>query len=104
GVTWEDKLGPLWQACANGLGNYYGFSWGEATFWILDNYLYSAVGSDRHDDVRLDPEDWTYGPQQTWLEAGMAASTKPCQFVFQNMNAGGVQTDDIGSDDDWYGR
>lgn len=104
GLTWAAKLGPLEPACSNGISNYYGFTWGNASFWIIDPYLYTAVGSATTTFARSDPE-WTYGPiQQAWLEAGLAADTKPWRFVFQHMLPGGLIGGATGGAATYYGR
>jgi len=105
GVTWEDKLGPLYDACSNGLGNYYGWTWGAASFWALDPYTYTATGSDEHDLARASIDDWQYGfVQQSWAEAALAADTSSWKFIFQHQLPGGLIGGPNGATADYYGR
>jgi hypothetical protein len=82
-------------------GDFYGFTWGDALFLVLnvsgytssDHTLQSPVGK---------ADDWTLGEvQKQWLQEKLSKSEKKWKFLFLHHPVGGKAGDDLNSR---YGR
>lgn len=84
---WFGEAGPWNDDPPSELQNFYAWSWGDATFIVLDPLRYTHVGRSVFPTL---PSDWTLGPTQfAWLEATLAASTARWKFIFCHHLVGG---------------
>jgi hypothetical protein len=101
-VTWVPTPDPkTYPEGGSEFGDYYGFSWGDALFLVLnvsgytlsDHALQSPIGR---------ADDWTLGEvQKQWLHKRLSTSTAKWKFLFLHHPVGGNGGDDLNSR---YGR
>ncbi len=82
-------------------GDYYGFSWGDALFLVLNVCGYTSSNHTLQSPIgRVD--DWTLGEtQKQWLHKRLSISTAKWKFLFLHHTVGGKAGDDLNSR---YGR
>ena len=93
------------QATAGLFENYYGWTWGDALFVVLDPYRYSLRSGGRNSDGWV----WSLGREQyDWLARTLATSHAKFKFIFihnllagDQASRGGVE---IAGFNEWGGR
>jgi hypothetical protein len=101
-MTWIPTPDPeTYPEGGSEFGDYYGFSWGDVLFLVLnvsgytfsDHTIQSAIGR---------ADDWTLGEvQKQWLHKRLSTSTAKWKFLFLHHTVGGKAGDDLNS---CYGR
>ncbi len=101
-MTWIPTPDPeTYPEGGSEFGDYYGFSWGDALFLVLD-----VTGYNTSDHTIQSPigraDDWTLGEvQKQWLHKRLSTSTARWKFLFLHHTVGGKAGDELNSR---YGR
>ncbi len=81
--------------------DYYGFTWGDALFLVLDVTGYTLSDHTLESPIGK-PDDWTLGERQkAWLHERLKASKAKWKLIFIHHTVGGNGGDDVNSR---YGR
>lgn len=77
------------------LQNYYGFTWGDVLFVVLDTWRYSDVGGD-DSAYRDEPGQYAIGAtQSSWLQGVLKASGESKKVILAHSLVGGVSVGQV---------
>jgi hypothetical protein len=101
-TTWIPTPDPkTYPEGGSEFGDYYGFTWGDALFLILNVSGYTPSDHTMQSPIGR-ADDWTLGEvQKQWLHKRLSTSTAKWKFLFLHHTVGGKAGDDINSR---YGR
>lgn len=101
-MTWVPTPDPkTYPEGGSEFGDYYGFSWGDALFLVLNVSGYTSSDHTLQSPIGR-ADDWTLGEvQKQWLHKRLSTSTAKWKFLFLHHTVGGKAGDDFNSR---YGR
>ena len=101
-MTWIPTPDPeTYPEGGSEFGDYYGFSWGNALFLVLNVSGYTSSDHTIQSPIGR-ADDWTLGEiQKQWLHKRLSTSTAKWKFLFLHHTVGGKAGNDLNSR---YGR
>jgi hypothetical protein len=101
-MTWVPTPDPkTYPEGGSEFGDYYGFSWGDALFLVLNVSGYTSSDHTLQSPIGR-ADDWTLGEvQKQWLHMRLSTSTAKWKFLFLHHPVGGKGGNDLNSR---YGR